>query len=277
MRSTLRKSWRRRLNCSSRCAGWKRDYLPQRKWTIWWRHSAEGRKRTAPGSMKKGASRRPFPMRTDFVSRHGFLTRCARHRLGRHRSGGLLAGSLFLRCGFLGGLLCRLFLGRCLLCRLFLGRGLLVCRLLLGRCLLCRLLCRLLLRCGLLRRTHRQCLGAWSFDAGVFGAHLVKLLLKPLLVVARSTSGRPCSRSRKAPALPNRQFRRTNFIGPAIGSALPRHAGMELPPASDMHPTYPAWGFTVPARHGRTYPDERRETSRHVTLRAVDFAKHRTI
>ena len=135
----------------------------------------------------------------------------------------------------------------------------------------------LLLRRGLLRRPHRQRLGARLLDSGVFGAHLVKLLLKPVLVVARSTSGRPCSRSRKAPAIPDRQFRRTIFIGPAIGSALPRHAGMELLPARDMHPTYPAWGFAIPARHGRTHPDERRERSRHVTLRAADSAKRRTM
>jgi hypothetical protein len=105
----------------------------------------------------------------------------------------------------------------------------------------------------------------------------VKLLLKSLLVVARSTSGRPCSRSRKAPAIPDRQFRRTNVIGPAIGSALPRHAGKQWLPARDMHPTYPAWGFAIPARHGRTHPDERREISRHITLRAVNVAKLRTM
>src|SRR5208337_1130155 len=124
---------------------------------------------------------------------------------------------------------------------------------------------------------HRQRLGAWLLDAGVFGAHLMKLLLKPLFVVARSTSGNPCGRSRKAPTISNRQFRRADFIGPAIRSALPRHAGMKLLPASDMHPTYPAWRFAAPARHGRTPPDERREMSWHVTLCAVDFAKRRTM
>ena len=137
--------------------------------------------------------------------------------------------------------------------------------------------CRPFLRRGLLRCTHRQCLGAWLLDGGVFCAHLVKLLLKPLLEVARLSSGRPCSRSRNAPVVPARQVRWANFIGPAIGSALPRRTGTSLLPVRELHPTYPAWGSTIPARHGRTHPDERRAMTRHIALRAAIFAKLRAI
>jgi hypothetical protein len=46
------------------------------------------------------------------------------------------------------------------------------------------------------------------------------------------------------------------FIGPAIGSAPPRRVGTRVAPASEMQPTYPAWGLAIPSRHVRTHPGD---------------------
>ena len=127
---------------------------------------------------------------------------------------------------------------------------------------------------GLLRRTHRQRLGARHLDTGVFSAHLVKLLLKRLLVVAWSSSGRPCSRPRKAPAIPWKvpadQFHRA---GDRIGAAST--CRIELPPASDVHPTYPARGLPSPramAAHIQT--NVAKDAARRIACRQFRQAPH---